>query len=61
MKGGKRMLSLILLILAMLLFGIAGVMRPAPPDEPWRNRMVCFGLAFWVLSELVSRWPGLKG
>jgi hypothetical protein len=44
------MLHLILLVLAFVLFLIAGV-RPAHPDAP---RLLYFGLALWVLSLLLG-------
>jgi cytochrome c oxidase assembly factor CtaG len=47
------MLSLILLVFAFVLFVIAGFVRPEP--EPWRARMVCFGLACLALAEIVTR------
>ncbi len=53
------MLSLILMVFALVLFIIAGSFAYAVPDWPWRNRLLCFGLACWVASELVSRGPGL--
>jgi hypothetical protein len=47
------MIHLILLVLAFLLFLIAGV-RPAHPDTP---RFLYFGLALWVLSQLLYAAP----
>jgi hypothetical protein len=48
-----------LFMLAVLLFLIAGALNPVPPpgEWPWRNRLVCFGLASFALAELASRWP----
>jgi membrane-bound metal-dependent hydrolase YbcI (DUF457 family) len=47
------MLSLILLILAFLLFLIAALI--VPPNEPWRAKLGLLGLAAWVLAEIVLR------
>jgi apolipoprotein N-acyltransferase len=44
------MLSLILLVFAFVLFVVAGL---AAPEPPWRSKLACFGLACWVLAELV--------
>jgi hypothetical protein len=56
------MLSLILLVFALVLFIIAGAFNYAgPSDWPWRNRLICFGLACWVASELVTHGPVLLG
>ena len=49
------MLSLILLVFAFVLFVIAGFVRPEP--EPWRGRMICFGLACLALAEIVRNVP----
>lgn len=48
------MLSLILMVFAFVLFVIAGCF--AIPD-PWKNRLVCFGLGCWVLSEILGKVP----
>lgn len=50
------MLSLILLVFALVLFIVAGVVM-TPPENPWRNRLVCFGLACWVGAELLTKTP----
>jgi hypothetical protein len=43
-----------LLILAVLLFGLAGLGGPwAAPDWPWRGRLMAWGLFCWALSTLV--------
>jgi hypothetical protein len=52
------MLSIILLVFAFVLFVIAGAARPE--TEPWRGRLVCFGLACLSLASLVDRIPLLK-
>jgi hypothetical protein len=44
------MIHLILLVLAFVLFLVAGA-RPAHPDSP---RFLYFGLALWVLSLLLG-------
>lgn len=49
------MLSLILLVFAFVLLMIAGLV--APSVEPWRSKLACFGLACWVLAELVRTVP----
>jgi len=46
-------IGMILLVVALVLFILAGVGVPAPP----RFNLVAFGLAFWVLAELIG---GLK-
>lgn len=46
------MLSTILVMAALILFIIAGAWNP-PPDNPWRSRLVCFGLACWVAGDLL--------
>lgn len=48
------MFSLILLVFAFALLMIAVFVTPA---EPWRSKLVCFGLACWVLAELVRSVP----
>jgi hypothetical protein len=45
------MLSLILLVFALVLFVLAGLINPA--NEPWRTRLVCFGLACLAGAEIV--------
>lgn len=50
------MLSLILLVFAFVLFVVAGLLNP---PEPWRGKLLCFGLACWVLSELLKSGPAL--
>jgi len=47
------MLSTIALVFALVLFIVAGAWTTG---EPWRNRLVCFGLACWVGSELLKVW-----
>jgi hypothetical protein len=51
------MLSLILLVFALVLFVIAGFVNPA---EPWRGRLLCFGLACLAGAELAGRVPVLR-
>ena len=46
------MLTLILLIFAFVFFAIAAFWNPAPP--PWYERLVAAGLAFWVLSVILT-------
>jgi hypothetical protein len=53
------MLSLILLVFAFVLFVIAGAVNP--PENPWRSRLVCFGLACVALADIVVRAPGALG
>ena len=45
-----------LLILAILLFGLAGIgggFGAPVPDWPWRGRLMAWGLFCWALSTLV--------
>ena len=53
------MLTLILLVLAFVLFLIAGAtfFRNPDPGWPWRFGMVAIGLACWVLSEVLKNGP----
>ena len=44
------MLSLILLVFALVLFIIAALVNPV---DPWRGRLLCYGLACWVGAEIV--------
>jgi len=44
------MLSLILLVFALVLFAVAGLVNPA---EPWRGKLLCFGLACLAGAEIV--------
>jgi hypothetical protein len=46
------MLSLILMVFALVLFVVAGLINP--PD-PWRGRLMCFGLACMAGAEIVGR------
>jgi hypothetical protein len=46
------MLSLILLVFALVLFLIAAFVNPV---EPWRGKLLCFGLACMAGAELVGR------
>ena len=46
------MISLILLIVALVLFTLAGFNVAAP-----RVNLLAFGLAAWVLAEIVGSWP----
>ena len=45
------LLPVILLVFAFVLFMVAGFY--AVPEPPWRSRLVCFGLACWVLAEIL--------
>lgn len=42
------MLSMILLVFALVLFILAGAL-----NTPWQSRLISFGLACWVGSELL--------
>jgi len=55
------MLSVILLVFALVLFILAGAVRFTPTDEPWRGRLVCFGLACAVGAVLNAWWPVFLG
>jgi hypothetical protein len=46
-------LGSILIVLAMLLFGLAAFLWP-PLVDPWRLRMIAAGLMCWTLSLLVG-------
>lgn len=50
------MLTMILLVFAFVLFVVAGLI-PQPPAPAWNWRLLCFGLACWVLSELLGHAP----
>ena len=50
------MLSLVLLVFALVLFVLSGAMYPV---EPWRGRLVAFGLACWVAAEITRNLPGV--
>jgi hypothetical protein len=53
----KAPFKLILLILACLLFllaGLGGPWSPAPAEWPWRGRMIAWGLFCFTLSFLVE-------
>ena len=52
------MLQLILMIFGFVLFVLAGLGVPNPPNR-W-NR-VAFGLACWVLAEILGRGAPLLG
>lgn len=47
------MLSLILLVFAFVLFAVAAIWNP----EPYRERLIASGLAFWVLSVILAGHP----
>jgi hypothetical protein len=49
------MLSIILLVFALVLFIIAGAWN----TDPWRSRLVSFGLACWVGAELLRGAVGV--
>jgi hypothetical protein len=44
--------SAIMLMFAFVLFVLSGFVAPT---EPWRGRLLCLGLACWVLSDLLAR------
>ncbi len=46
------MLTLILLVFSFVCFALATFWNPTPP----RN-LVAAGLAFWVLAEILGRYP----
>lgn len=48
------MLSLILLVFALVLFIVAALVNPA---EPWRGKLLCFGLACLAGAEIVRSAP----
>lgn len=50
------MFSTILLVFAFVLFAIAAL---AYPVDPWRGRLISFGLACWVAAELARGLPGM--
>lgn len=52
-------LKLIMLIIACVLFLLAGLGgpwtgTPQPSEWPWRGRMIAWGLFFWCASLFVS-------
>lgn len=49
MEHNNAPMHLIFIVLAMVLFAIAGFGWPAPV-EPYRMKLVAAGLFFWVLS-----------
>ncbi len=54
------MLTLILMVLGFVLFLLSGLGIPGPsPDRPSRFNMLAFGLACWILAELLKNGPGL--
>jgi len=48
-------LSLVAQIFALVLFIVAGSAVPQP--HPWHSRLVCYGLAFFVLSFILMKIP----
>lgn len=44
------MISTLLLMFALVLFILAGAWN----TDPWRSRLVSFGLACWVAAELLK-------
>jgi len=52
------MLTMILVVLAFVLFLIAGV--PATEPWPYRSRLVCFGLASITLAWIVTLAPHVR-
>jgi hypothetical protein len=51
MEHNNGTLHLILVVLALVMFAIAGFGWPAPV-EPYRVKIIGIGLFFWVLSTL---------
>lgn len=49
------MLSLILLVLAVVLFLVAAVVPFVPPDHPYRIRIIALGLASLAGAMLATR------
>jgi len=58
------MLTLILQVLAFVLFLISGAsfFRDPPPPQswPWRYSFIALGLACWVLSDILKNAPLLS-
>lgn len=52
------MLVLVLLVFALVLLIISGLVNPAV--EPWRWRLMCFGLACAVGAEILRVAPLLN-
>lgn len=53
----KAPFHLILIVLACVLFLLAGLGGPwtaGPPEWPWRGRLVAWGLFCWSLSTIVT-------
>ncbi len=50
----RKMLSMILLIFALVLFVVAGSFVP----EPWKDRLVCYGLACLTGAWIVEKAGG---
>lgn len=46
------MVTLILIVFAFVCFALAAFWNPGPP----RVNLIAAGLAFWVLSEISSKW-----
>jgi hypothetical protein len=53
------MLNLILLVFAFVMFVLAGLGVPWPPPQPWPwpYRLVAWGLACWVLTDILKSAP----
>ncbi len=49
----------ILFVFAFVLFIVGGFLNP--PESIWKNRLVCLGLACWVLAEIVRGGRALFG
>jgi hypothetical protein len=45
-------------VFAFVLFVISGLANLAEP--PWKTRLVCLGLACWVLAELLKGIPAIR-
>ncbi len=53
------MLILFLMVLGLVLLILAGFRVPAPGNPP-RWDLLAFGLACWLLAELLKGWPVLS-
>jgi hypothetical protein len=52
-----QIVPLFLFVLAIVLFMVASFISPTEPN-PWRNRLVCFGLVCFAAAELFGK--GIK-
>jgi hypothetical protein len=53
------MVSIILLVFAFVLFVLAGLGVPWTP-QPWRFNLIGWGLACWVLAEILKTVPAFS-